>query len=152
MYTNFEGELPDSLSERVAMLEGIMISAATGGSHDDPFYSPLRTEFMNEPDIRDRLPDFVRKYRTLSAFWPYIKEESGTYAGRRQLITAAFTPLIDYLEAPYRTPGDMTVTDAMTVFSADGVSEAWARALTRSTADLRRRIAGLSIMMDITRS
>ena len=57
MYDNSGEEMPVSLSERVAMLGGLMISAATGGSHDDPFYPPLRTEFMNDPDIRDRLPE-----------------------------------------------------------------------------------------------
>ena len=148
MYHNIEAELPVSQAERVSMLEGIMISAATGGRHDDPFYSILRTEFMNDPGIRDRLPHFVRKYRTLSAFWPYIKEECSNYAGRRQLITEAFTPLIDYLEAPYRTPGDTTVTNTMTEFSADGVSEAWARALNRRVTDPEGAITAARTLLE----
>lgn len=45
MYRSTEAELPNSQAERVAMLEGVMISAATGGSHEDPFYAILRTEF-----------------------------------------------------------------------------------------------------------
>jgi uncharacterized protein YfkK (UPF0435 family) len=143
-----EPDMPDSAAERVAMLEGIMISAATGGSHEDSAYSMLRSEFMNDPDICDLLPHFVRKYRTLSAFWPFIKEQDGSYAGRRQLITEAFTPLIDQLEAPYRNPADAPVTDALDAFSAAGVSEAWRRALNRRATDPEGAITAARTLLE----
>lgn len=148
MYSGFEADLPDSRAERVAMLEGIMISAATGGSHADPNYALLRTEFMNDPEIRDRLPHFVRKYRSLDAFWPYIKGERGTYAERRQVISEAFTPLIDYLEAPQRNPGDSLVSEALSEFSAAGVNEAWARALSRRSADPEGAITAARTLLE----
>ena len=143
-----EPDLPDSVAERVAMLEGIMISAATGGSREDPVYSLLRSEFMNHPDICERLPNFVRKYRTLSAFWPFIKEQNGSYAGRRQLITEAFTPLIDQLEAPHRNPGDTPVTDALDAFSAAGVNDAWRRALNRRAIDPEGAITAARTLLE----
>ncbi len=94
----FENELPDTLLERVKYLEGIALSAATGGSIKDPRFTLLRREFMADTEIRQHLPDFIRTCRDLNAFWPWIKNQTGTYAERRQIISQAFTPLIDMLE------------------------------------------------------
>lgn len=117
------------------MMEGILIASATGGSPDNRVYEHLRREFMADPVIRDLLPRFVRTYRNLNAFWPYIKHEAGTYAERRQIISGAFTPLMDYLEGRNTTPGDKVVSDALETFDADGVHAVWAKALARRTTD-----------------
>jgi nucleoid DNA-binding protein len=112
----FEEELPKSLIERVSMMEGILIAAATGGSQQNPVYQSLRSEFMANHEIKDLLPSFVRTYRNLDAFWPFIKHEAGTYAERRQIISTGFTPLLDRLEDLDRSPGDQTVSDALHSF------------------------------------
>ncbi len=112
-----------------------LIAAATGGSHDDPIYEILRREFMNDPEIRLILPDFVRSYRSLSAFWPFIKHEAGTYAERRQIIGEAFNPLIDSLEGLDRAPGDVVMSDTLQRFDAEGVHAVWSKALGRRTTD-----------------
>lgn len=88
-------DIPSSAVEQVAMMEGILIAAATGDSPDNHIYEHLRREFMADPGIRDLLPKFVRTYRKLSAFWPYFKHEAATYAERWEIIGKAFTPLMD---------------------------------------------------------
>ena len=97
-----ENELPDSTIERVKMMEGILTDTATGGGGilDDEIYTHLRREFMDDSQSKNLLPDFVRTYRNLAAFWPFIKTQAATYAERRQIISAAFTPLVDSLEGP----------------------------------------------------
>lgn len=130
-----ESELPQSSLERVTMLEGILIDAATGGSSDDATYVYLRREFMQDESLKAILPTFVRSYRNLSAFWGWIKYEEGTYAGRRKLIGEAFTPLIDYLEGRTGAPGDAGMSDALASFDADGVHAVWSKALARRTQD-----------------
>ena len=90
-------DLPESTLERKIM-ENIMIDAATGGDVRDDTYMLLRRELMSDQEIKNMLPDFVRAYRSLDAFWPFIKNEASTYAERRQLIRTAFNPLVDYLE------------------------------------------------------
>jgi hypothetical protein len=126
-------DIPFSNIEKVAMLEGILIACATGGSADDHVYQHLRREFMAEAVIRDLLPHFVRSYRSLDAFWPFIKAEASTYADRRQIIGAAFTPLMDYLENS--APGDKLSSDLLETFDADGVHAVWAKAIGRRTTD-----------------
>ena len=77
-----EQELPDSIIERTKMMERALIDSATGGGGalDDAIYVHLRREFMNNHKIKSLLPDFVRIYRSLGAFWPFIKNEAATYA------------------------------------------------------------------------
>lgn len=128
-------EIPSSTLEQVAMMEGILIASATGGSPDNHIYEHLRREFMADPIIRDLLPQFVRTYRNLNAFWPFIKHEAGTYAERRQIISGAFTPLMDHLEGRNAAPGDKIASDALETFDVDGVHTVWAKAIARRNTD-----------------
>ena len=126
-------EIPSSTIEQIAMMEGILIAAATGGSPDN--HEHLRREFMADPTIRDLLPQFVRTYRNLNAFWPFIKHEAGTYAERRQIISGAFTPLMDHLEGRNAAPGDKVASDALETFDVDGVHAVWTKAIGRRNTD-----------------
>ncbi|WDR07468.1 abortive infection family protein [Devosia rhodophyticola] len=128
-------DIPSSALEQVAMMEGILVASATGGSPDNHIYEHLRREFMNDPVIRDLLPSFVRTYRNLNSFWPHIKQEADNYAGRRQIISAAFTPLVDHLEGRNNAPADKDATDILERFDADGVHAVWAKALARRNTD-----------------
>jgi hypothetical protein len=128
-------EIPSSTLEQMTMMEGILIASATGGSPDNHIYEHLRREFMADPIIRDLLPQFVRTYRNLNAFWPFIKHEAGTYAERRQIISGAFTPLMDHLEGRNAAPGDKIASDALETFDVDGVHTVWAKAIARRNTD-----------------
>jgi hypothetical protein len=128
-------EIPSSVIAQVAMMEGIPTVAATGGSPDNKIYEHLRREFMSDPQIRDLLPPFVRTYRNLGGFWPYIKTEASTYAKRRQIISAAFTPLMDHLEGRNAAPGDVVASDVLETFDAEGVHAVWVKALARRNSD-----------------
>ena len=117
------------------MMEGILIESATGGSDQNHVYEHLRRGFIADPQIKSRLPDFVRIYRNLGAFWPFIKNEAPTYAERRQIISGAFTPLVDYLEGSERSPMDDVTSDSLKTFDTDGVHEIWMKALDRRSSD-----------------
>ena len=91
-------DIPSTTLCRLALMEGILIAAATGDSPDNHIYEHLRRVFMADPGVRDLLPPFVKTYRNLDAFWPYIKHRARTYAERREIISLAFNPLMDRLE------------------------------------------------------
>lgn len=117
------------------MLEGLLTARATGGVASDPMYAHLRREFMDDPTLRDLLPPFVRTYRNLDAFWPFIKGQAGSYAERREIIGRAFTPLLDHLEGQNRAPGDQDASEVLERFDAEGVHAVWTKALSRRTSD-----------------
>lgn len=130
-----QNDIPETIIERAVMMEGILIAAATGGSADNHVYEHLRREFVNDPTTRNLLPQFVRTYRNLSAFWPYIKNEAGTYADRRRIISEAFTPLMDHLEGQNTAPSDKVASDTLETFDAEGVHIIWEKALARRHTD-----------------
>jgi len=132
---HLQDEIPSSRIEQATMLEGLLAARATGGTADDGLYQYLRREFMADLALCDLLPPFVRTYRNLSAFWPYIQRESGAYAGRREIIGKAFTPLIDFLEGRNTAPGDKVASDALETFDVDGVHAVWSKAIARRNTD-----------------
>jgi hypothetical protein len=143
-------EIPDDTIEQVRMLEGIMIASATGGSDDNPIYELLRKRFMSEPITKKLLPSFVRTYRSLDAFWPYIKDQFGTYAERRQFISVAFTPLVEHLDEASLIPIDEPVAEVLRKFDADGVLAIWMRALERRTNDPEGAITLARTLLETT--
>lgn len=131
-----ENELPDSVVERVAVLERLLTARATGDmSASNDSYEYLRRELMADPAIKKLLPDFVRTCRTLNVFWPFIKEQASSYAERRKIIGQAFTPVVDFLENKNQAPADKIVSDALQTFDSDGVHAIWAKALDRRNSD-----------------
>ena len=111
------------------------MAAATGGDREDDTYMFLRRELMSDHEIKSMIPDFVRTYRSLDAFWPFIKNEASTYAERRQLIRTAFNPLVDYLEDANRTPGDVVTLDAIELLDVEHICALWAKAVVRRESD-----------------
>jgi hypothetical protein len=128
-------ELPESKIERVALIEKILIASATGGSQDNPTYELIRRDLINDLSIRDLLPSFLRTYRNLDAFWPFIKNEAASYAERRQIISGAFTELMDNLEGFGNAPADGIASFALEKFDAEGVHFIWMKALERRRTD-----------------
>lgn len=128
-------DIPASLVEQVRMMEGVLIARATGSSADSRVYEHLRGELIRNTTLNNLLPSFVRTYRNLDAFWPFIQDQAETYRERRRLITVAFTPLIDHLESKHTSPVDAAASDALRSFDPEGVYAVWAKALERRNSD-----------------
>ncbi len=121
--------------ERAESIENILIAQATGGSSDNDVYKNLRQSLMANPTFNDLLPEFVKKYRNLDAFWAYIKNKESTYALRRIIIHEGFYPLINHLERRNSTPADQVSSDMLQNFDADGVHAVWTKAIDRRISD-----------------
>lgn len=128
-------DMPETQIDQVTMMERILTAAATGGSRDEAMYEALRNELLADDRLKPLIPSFVRTCRRLDTFWPFIKGRSGQWAERRQIISEAFTPLVDYLEGRGRAPSDEMTSDALVTFDAEGVQAVWSKALDRRTAD-----------------
>ena len=130
------------------MLEGLLVSRATGGEAGNRIYEFLRREFMADGALKNLLPRFVRTYQNLDAFWPFIKHEASSYAERRQIICDAFRPLMDHLEGLNGAPGDQDVSAALETFDGDGVHAVWTKALDRRTIDPEGAITAARTLLE----
>jgi len=144
-----ENELPSSPLERATMMENLMTARATGDmSASNSVYEHLRREFRQDSATKPLLPDFVRTCRTLDVFWPVIKNLAGSYAERRQIISQAFIPIIEFLEGKNKAPGDASVSEAMATFDAEDVHSVWSKALDRRNMDQEGAITIASTLLE----
>jgi hypothetical protein len=93
-------------SERIEMLQNLVIAVATGGSGDAREYGTLRQEIVDHHMLKDITPRFLRTCRTTDQFWQFIKYEYGSYAERRQFIWDSFRPLFERIEGAAAVPSD----------------------------------------------
>src|SRR5688500_11380947 len=93
--------------EKVQRLQDGLVAFSTDGDFDggNAVYKRLRRELLDRADLRDKVPEFIRRYRDLSQFWHFIKTKFRHYAERRDFLWDSFRPLIDDLEAFDRAAG-----------------------------------------------
>lgn len=128
-------DLPADRLERAMTLRNGVVALCEGGANmDDAVYRLLRREFMDDLTVSHLVPSFVRTSTDTSAMWAFLKGHSGQWEPRRQYVREQFSPLIDRLEhAP--APVDVIVTDTLQRYDAEGVTDAWSKALSRREAD-----------------
>ena len=75
-----------TLLDKVTFLQNGLIAQATGSSFPggNQAYLDLRRELGTGADVKSRLPDFVRRCRSLGEFWSFIQAKYGTYRERRK--------------------------------------------------------------------
>lgn len=128
-------DLPTDKLERGMTLRNGLVALCEGGANmDDSVYRLLRREFMDDSAVSHLVPAFVRTTQDKAAMWAFLKGHSGQWEPRRQYVREQFMPLIDQLERS-PAPADAIVTDALKRFDAEGVTDAWNKALSRREAD-----------------
>src|ERR1035437_8980977 len=125
----------DELSERIEMLQNLLIAQATGGIGDDRQFQALRREITDNPLLKDIVPRFLRTCRTLIEFWQFIKYEYSTYAERRQFLWDSFRPLLERTDGSKAAPSDQSVAIALQRFDSETVHQLWLRAMERREND-----------------
>lgn len=123
------------LSERIEILQNLLIAEATGGAGDANEYRALREEITEHPLLKDIAPRFLRTCRTTAQFWQFIKYEYKSYAERRQFIWDSFRPLFERIEGAKAAPSDQSVAIAMEKFDAETVHRLWTKAMERRETD-----------------
>lgn len=134
--------------EKAQFLQNLLIAQATGSRADDGEYQIVRRALLDNREIAERLPSFVRTCRDLAQFWGFIKYEKASYAERRQLIWGAFAPLLDYLDEKASRPSDTPISEGLKSFDADGVHAVWTKALERRESDPEGAITSARTLLE----
>lgn len=84
--------------DKVSYLANLLTARATGLAADDSEFTVLRHELLNNSQLANMLPQWLRQHRNLDSFWGFIKQKYATYAERRTFISEEFTKILDFLE------------------------------------------------------
>lgn len=125
----------DAVLEDVESLKNILAAKATGERTNEAVYLRLRQRLTTHALVQDKLPRFVRTCRTLGEFFAFIKEQSGTYAGRRRFLAEQFDPLLTFLQQQSAIPTAAPLDGTLNRLDASHVTAAWQAALERSASD-----------------
>ena len=125
----------DAVLDDVESLKNILAAKATGERTNETVYHRLRQRLTSHALVQDKLPRFVRTCRTLGEFWPFIKEQSATYAGRRRFLAEQFDPVLTFLQQQAAIPGTGPLDCTVDVLDVSHVTAAWRAALERSASD-----------------
>jgi hypothetical protein len=140
-------ELPKDKLERAMALRDGLVSHCADGSINEQVYRVLRREFMNDPATSKLLPRFVRTNQDTGAVWSFFKGYNPHWEPRRQFVRQEFVPLIDFLETG-GAPADAIVSDALTKFDAEGIADAWNKALLRRETDPAGAITAARMLLE----
>ena len=134
--------------EKAQGLQNLLISQATGRAENTSDYKLLRAYFIENKELSNAVPSFVRTNRELDQFWQFIKFKFRHYAERRVFIWNEFSPLMDLLEGRDKKPSDTTISDGLKSFDEDGIHAIWAKALERRKTDSEGAITMARTLME----
>jgi hypothetical protein len=141
-------DLPtDKLDRAMTFRNGLVAMSEGPSGMNDAVYRLLRREFMNDPTVANLVPAFVRSSHDTGAVWGFLKGQSGQWEPRRQFVREQFVALIDRLERN-PAPADTIVSDALTNFDAEGITDAWNKALDRREADPAGAITAARMLLE----
>lgn len=84
---------------KISDLKGLLVERSRNGQPSEKEYATLRAELVDISEIRDALPTFVLKCRTIQDFWDFIKPKFPTWKARTDFLQREFDPLIRALES-----------------------------------------------------
>jgi hypothetical protein len=125
----------EEILRRLDDLQAAYISVATEGDEGTADFDANRTALIAIPDVKERLPAFVVRYRKLKQFWPYIKPMFAHWADRRAFIYEQFAPVMSYVEHEMTRPADDIVAQGLASLDAEHIHSMWRKALSRRTSD-----------------
>ncbi|TGL69455.1 abortive infection family protein [Leptospira kmetyi] len=121
--------------EKAFLLKNTLIAAATNDQLETGDYIELRKFFYDHPVAGKLLPDYLKKNRTGTDFWQFIKNKFKHYQERRSFINESLQPLLDFAERSEQVPSDQIISIRLENFGMDYVQEIWDKALTRRSSD-----------------
>jgi hypothetical protein len=75
-----------------------LVSRATGKGFEEEEYQRIRKIILASPRLEKLVPRFLKTCRTTSDFWQWIKHESPSYDGRRQILADQVNPMLDAID------------------------------------------------------
>lgn len=88
----------DNLLIQLEQFKMGLTARATGGEFSQEDYKRQRKLLLSIPNVKDKIPRFIRTCRSVDDFWQWIKNEAPTYAERRLIISEGLNPILEEIE------------------------------------------------------
>lgn len=111
-------------SQLVEYFQDGVIARATGSDFNNQLYIEVRKKLLENKNIDELLPEWIKTKRTIDQFWTFIKGGYSTYQERRDFLWNEFAPLLNYLETKTTSPLDESI-----VFDEVHIHNQWQKAL-----------------------
>lgn len=129
-------------------LQIALVASATNDAGDTSLYEPRREELLRHPELGPYLPSYLRRYRKLKDFWPFIQNKFSTYQERRNFIHDSFASAVAFVEDLPASASNGRVTVALTSLSEDHVRSTWTKALARLRTDPEGAITSARTLLE----
>lgn len=126
----------------IEVVKNNLLGMATNGPYDDDEYMSARSSLMKKASINNELPEFVKLYRTLGEFWPYIKHKFPSYQERREFIRNSFASIIEKAEM------DISIVEAAIRIDDLYIKDVWQKALYRLNNDPEAAITSARTLLE----
>lgn len=88
----------NTLEEKLEYFINLLIARATGDEKvSNAEFFVLREELLQDADLKDIAPSFVKTHASIQSFWSFIKGKFGKFDERRSFINSEFQAARDYL-------------------------------------------------------
>lgn len=123
--------------DKAQYLQSTLIGYATndecGGIDED--YVFLRKYFLDNPNTKKLVLQWVRVNRDTGEYWEFIKHKFSTYAERRKFIWEELNLLMEYCETQQVFPAEKSISEVLQNIDETGINKAWQKALERKSSD-----------------
>lgn len=137
-------------SQVVQALHRVCESIATGKRSSYEEYEAARKDVLEEPTLAAAMPTWLRKARSGSQYWAFIKGQAPSYAERRAFLTETLDPLFTAAESGDSGALLPIVSALVNAGTAESVQAAWGRCLERRARDPEGAITAAKSMLEST--
>ncbi|MBN1182215.1 MAG: abortive infection family protein [Bacteroidales bacterium] len=137
------------LFNKVEAFQNMLVDRATGGALEEEDYKKFRNELINNPEIKDLIPDFVKTNMSVNQFWQFIKAKHDNYQERRAFLWEAFKPALLKLETD-GSPIEADLTSILKEINSDTILSDWKKALERKNTDPEGAITMARTLIETT--
>lgn len=139
--------------QKVERIKHLLTQRAEGHDPSNDEYATLRTELLQCPDLKGRLPKIITQYRTINEFWNYIKpwhEGCGSYAARREHIREQFHELLLELELGHTSPTKRPTEETLKLLDSEEAQKLFSIAMNRTANDANGAVTAAKSLLEST--
>ena len=100
-----------ALIELIDAFKSGLLSKATSGDMDENDYKQYRDRLLEDPQLSDYVPPFIKSNRTAQDFRRYMQALEQHYVDRRSIINQQMDRLLEFVESNYENDSFMSISE-----------------------------------------